>query len=263
MANNRFSIRGGFTLVAFLSCLFVFSDSAEGQSGGVAELVTDRPDFTESGIVVPIGSFQFEGGLTWEGSAGSVKTFSGPELLLRWGLTSHMELRVGIPDYVGVWNGLTESGLADPSIGTKIQLGPIAEGWDLATVVTVSMPTGETGFSSEGWDPSVILTTGGGIGGSWSLGSQVSGEFVTTAGEREFLLGGTLVLGTSLGSQGTTGAFLELAATIPEEGTTAVSVHHGYTHLITQTLQLDVHGGLGLTDSAPDVFLGAGVVYRR
>jgi hypothetical protein len=174
-----------------------------------------------------------------------------------------MEIRIGLPDYVGVWNGQIESGLADPSIGTKLQLGPIAEGWDLATVVTLSMPTGEAGFTSDGWDPSVILTTGGGIGGSWSLGSQVSGEFVTNAGDRELFLGGTVVLGTSLGRQGTTGAFLELAATMPEEGTTAVSVHHGYTHLLMRTLQFDVHGGFGLTESAPDLLIGAGMVYRR
>ncbi len=243
--------------------LLILSNPVEGQNTNAAELVTDRPDFTESGIVVPMGSLQFEGGLTWESGAGGVRTASGPEFLVRWGLTSRMELRIGLPDFVGVWNGHSASGFGDPSIGTKVQLGPIAEGGDLATVVTVSAPAGETGFSSDGWDPSVILTTGGGIGGSWSLGSQVFGELATNMGDREFSWGGTLVLGTSIGSQGISGSFFELAATIPEEGTTAVSFHHGYTHLLTKTLQIDVHGGFGLTETAPDLFIGAGMVYRR
>jgi hypothetical protein len=250
-------------LIGSVCIFFVFLNPLEGQNTEVAELVTDRPDFTESGIVVPIGSFQFEGGLTWESSAGDVRSFSGPEFLLRWGLTSRMEVRIGLPDYVGVWNGQNQSGLADPSIGTKLQLGPIADGWDLATVVTVSAPAGEAGFSSDGWDPSVFLSTGGGIGGTWSLGSQVFGELATNGGDRELFWGGTLVLATSIGSQGITGSFFELAATIPEEGTTAVSFHHGYTHLLTKTLQLDVHGGFGLTETAPDFFIGAGMVYRR
>ena len=253
------------TSVLFAGCgfLFILSRPAEGQNAEAEKLVTDRPDFTESSIVVPVGSFQFEGGLTWESSAGDVRSFSGPEFLLRWGLTSRMEVRIGLPDYVGVWNGQNQSGFADPSIGTKLQLGPIAEGWDLATVVTVSAPAGEAGFSSDGWDPSVILTTGGGIGGTWSLGSQVFGELATNGEDRELFWGGTLVLGTSIGSQGITGSFFELAATIPEEGTTAVSFHHGYIHLLTETLQLDVHGGFGLTETAPDFFIGAGMVYRR
>jgi hypothetical protein len=256
-------MRSSSILLAGFGLLFLLSNSVVGQNTEVSELVTDRPDFTESGIVVPMGSLQFEGGLTWESNAGDVRSFSGPELLVRWGLTSRLELRFGFPDYVGVWNGQAQSGFADPSIGTKLQLGPIAEGWDLATVVTVSAPGGEAGFSSDGWDPSVILTTGGGIGGTWSLGSQVFGELATNMGDREFFWGGTLVLGTSIGSQGTTGAFFELAATMPEEGTTAVTFHHGYTHLLTKTLQFDVHGGAGLTESAPDFFIGAGLVYRR
>jgi hypothetical protein len=34
------------------------------------EIVTDRPDITESAIVVPKGSLQFESGLTWTSDHG-------------------------------------------------------------------------------------------------------------------------------------------------------------------------------------------------
>jgi hypothetical protein len=156
-----------------------------------------------------------------------------------------------------------ESGVGDGSIGTKIQLGPIGDGWDLASVVTVSLPTGESGFSTDGLDPSVILTAGQELGGNWSVGSQIFGELAKTREDREFTWGDTLVFGTALGSESPTGAFLELAATVPEAGGTAVSLHHGYTHLLTRTLQLDIHGGVGLTHSAPDVFIGAGLCFRR
>jgi hypothetical protein len=171
-----------------------------------------------------------------------------------------MELRVGLPDYVDLDD---ESGYGDSSVGTKLEWGPIRGGWNLATLISVSVPTGDAGFSSEDWDPAVIVVSGRDLGRAWSLGSQVFVESVTDAGDRALFWGGTLVLASSLGTQSATGAFLELAATIPERGDASVSIHHGYTHLLTETLQLDIHGGAGLTDPAPELFVGAGVSLRR
>ena len=256
-------IRAFSVLMISASLLTGFARQTMAQANDVRELVTDRPDFTESGVVGPIGGLQFEGGFTWERATGDLRTTSGPEFLVRWGLTSRLELRFGLPDYVDLRGPLDESGTGDGSIGTKIQIGPLGDGRDVASVVTVSLPTGETGFTSGGLDPSVILTAGRAIGGTWSVGSQIFGELSKAGNEREFTWGGTLVFGTSLGRESGTGTFFELAATVPEAGGTEVSVHHGYTHLLSQTLQVDVHGGFGLTESAPDVFIGAGLVFRR
>ncbi len=250
-------------LLVGMSFVFGYSIPAVGQTSGLEELVTDRPDFTESGVVVPRGSFQVEGGLTWERSAHDIRTASGPELLIRWGFMRQMELRIGLPNYVDLRNHENDSGFGDSSIGTKLELGPIGGEWDLAGIVSVSLPTGGAGFSSDDWDRAVIIATARGLGGSWSLGSQVFAESATRVGDREFFWGGTVVFGASLGSQSATGAFLELAATFPEEGVASVSIHHGYTHLLTKTLQLDIHGGAGLTESAPDLFIGAGTSFRR
>ena len=78
-------MRSSSIALAGFGLLFLLPNSAVGQNTEVAELVTDRPDFTESGIVVPVGSLQFEAGFTWESNAGDVRSFSGPELLVRWG----------------------------------------------------------------------------------------------------------------------------------------------------------------------------------
>jgi hypothetical protein len=59
------------------------------------------------------------------------------------------------------------------------------------------------------------------------------------------------------------GAFLELALEAPETGPAALLLHHGYTFALAPFLQLDVHGGVGLTDAAPDVLLGTGLSVRR
>ena len=79
--------------------------------------------------------------------------------------------------------------------------------------------------------------------------------------DRFFSWGGTAVMSTVFGSA--TGMFLELAAAVPEEGDSSVIFHHGWTFLLADLAQLDVHGGAGLTDAAPDLFLGAGFSFRK
>ena len=173
-----------------------------------------------------------------------------------------VELRVGLPDYANVSNHNSVSGLGDSSLGTKIELGPLGEVWDLAGIVTLSLPTGEDGFSSEEIDPTLIIVTGRSLDETWSMGAQLVLESATSGGDRDFFWGGTVVVSRPLGSEAATGAFLELAAVVPEKGTESIVLHHGYTHLLKEALQLDVHGGVGLTNAAPDLFIGAGVSFR-
>jgi hypothetical protein len=230
------------------------------ESVGLTELVTDRPDFTESAIVVSPGQFQLESGLTWEKGNNSTNTLSGPESLVRWGLLPRVELRLGLPDYLYSRNHERISGFGDSSIGTKVQLGPIGGGWDMATIISLSLPTGEDPFGSDEFDPELIQTLGRELSGPWSIGSQLMVSWPSEEGDRVFLWGGTIVIGTSVSELW--GAFIEVAFTVPETGTTAVLLHNGYTYLYMSGLQFDLHGGIGLSDSAPDLFLGSGISLR-
>ena len=63
------------------------------------EIVTDRPDITESSIVIPAGGVQVENGLTWTADHGQ-RTAEAPQSLLRVGVGGRTEVRLGIPDYV-------------------------------------------------------------------------------------------------------------------------------------------------------------------
>jgi hypothetical protein len=216
------------------------------------ELVTDRPDFTESGLVVPLGRVQVEGGLTWVREDGA-DIVSGPELLARYSPFSRFELRLGAPDYVEAEDA---PGFTDASLGVKAQLGPVA-GWDLAVIAATTLPIGEADLSSGTFDPELLLTTGRALTPRVDLGAQVSGARRDDA----FLFGATLVGGVALSGQ--LGAFLELALEAPETGPSALLLHHGYTLALAPALQLDVHGALGLTDAAPDVLFGVGLSVRR
>src|SRR6266404_9451464 len=74
-----------------------------GQSGD-SEIVTDRPDITESAIVVPIASVQFENGLTWTAAHGA-QTVDLSESLARLGILRKTEVRLGAPNFISAFSG--------------------------------------------------------------------------------------------------------------------------------------------------------------
>jgi len=225
-----------------------------------ADLVTDRPDFTESGVVVPSGSVQLEAGLTWESiDDGDVDTLAGPEALIRWGFFEGWELRVGLPDYTDVVHGSGKSGWEDASVGFKWQLGPVSD-WDVALIAEASLPTGADHRSSDAVDPLLILIAGKDLSDTWSFGTQAELGRPTVDDARLWVYGATAVVG--YGVSDTLGTFFELKAEKEEHVDAAVLLHHGWTYLLSDTLQLDCHLGAGLSDSAPDWLFGIGFSTR-
>lgn len=220
------------------------------------DLVTDRPDFTESAVVVPLGHIQVESGLTWKNGDDGTDVISGPEILVRWTVVRRFELRFGLPDFVDVADSGGPSGFGDGSVGAKVQFGPAASGWDLAAIATLSLPTGEDELTSDAVDPEFILVASRDLNKSLSVGVQFTAAGPTNNDDRDFEWGGTLVFGKSINQRW--GGFAELAAIVPESGTAPILAHHGYTYQPRSNLQIDVHGGIGLSSSAPDFFVGGG-----
>jgi len=210
-------------------------------------LVTDRPGFSASPITVPKGDLQIESGLSWERSS-DADLFKVPEALLRWAMTDGLEVRLSIPDYVDAEN---TSGFGDAGVGIKAYLGDIA-GWDVAAVVSISLPTGQSDLSSDSVDPELILTTGGNVGEILSAGAQIA----VCRDDEDVSVSSAIAVGASLAEN--IGTFLEIGAFGLDEESAAFILHHGYTFSVGDLMQLDVHGGIGLSDKAPDVFFGIG-----
>ena len=83
-------------VLVFLSVLCEAQDKAP-------ELITDRPDQTESSSVVPLKSLQIETGFVLENDETDntrQKSFAYNTTLLRYGLFDNMELRLGL-EYLG------------------------------------------------------------------------------------------------------------------------------------------------------------------
>ncbi len=255
--------RSGRRAAAALGILAVLVSPAAlpAQDDGVVEppLVTDRPTFTAAATVVPRGALQLETGLTWQSADGGVDVLSGPEALVRWGATRRLELRLGLPDYVETGGG-GPSGFGDASLGVKLQLGPIDD-WDLALIGALSVLTGDEPFTGEDPEATLIFTAGRALAGSWSLGTQISATGQTVGGDESIEWGTAVVLGRPLGAS--LGGFLELAGTFPDRGSAAWVFHTGLTRGLGPLLQVDLRAGAGLSDPAPDLFVGVGLALRR
>ena len=243
----------------------------------VPELVTDRPDQTESSVVVPPRYFQVELGYTHgenDDDGTDVTSDSFPEVLLRIGLIDRLELRLGFSGYQ--WEDTEVSGAGDSEldgygdteVGAKLYLWEEA-GFlpEAALMGHLSLPTGDDDFSSDEADPSFRFAFSHTLNETFSFGYNLGAAWETEEGEsgNEHTLGVfqyTAVLGISVTDE--LGAFVEFYGDIPTsaDGGPANSFDGGFTYLLADNLQLDVAAGVGLSEDAEDWFVGAGVSYR-
>jgi hypothetical protein len=210
-------------------------------------IVTDRPDFTESTLVVGRGVVQVEGGITRSRDDGDHShTVAFPEGLVRFGVSAAAELRLGTPNRI------------DPSAGTS--------GWDgnwSAGVKLQMLQTELTGVAVLG----TASWVKGGNEPDYSVRAAVSHQAgpVSLAAMMSLILGeGTTTEQTLVGSLpfASSGAvFLEYAGHYGESTGAQHLAHLGAAWQLGEDLQVDVHGGWSLRGAA-DPFVGAGVAVR-
>jgi hypothetical protein len=229
----------------------------------IPDIVTDRPDFTESSEVVPKGGFQFESGISYEGDA-STRSVGAPSALMRIGLGGRAELRIGADGYLSeAVQGVRTSGGSDMELGAKVRLFNQDQiGVDLALLPSVSLPIGSEAFTSGGYDPTLKITwarelpAGFGLTGNVNFGSVTdeAGRFRQDA--LSFSLGHDLFAGWA-GYVETYGF-----SRLERGGGRAITFNGGFARPVGDTIQFDIEAGAGLTADAPDWFVGFGFAIR-
>jgi len=105
--------------IAFFSCLLTVVNSAAQD-----KIDTDRPDQTESAVLVPKKYFQAEFGFNRESSGGVYYTLVHPTFLLKYGLSKRFELRLEsafVTEYIRRLPDSARTTHFEPlEIGTKI-----------------------------------------------------------------------------------------------------------------------------------------------
>lgn len=224
------------------------------------ELVTDRPDFTESPIAVPVCSIQFESGAEFSRHDPSSE-LTYPNILLRFGIVDRLEGRIG---FTG-WTRLQEepdsrTRANDLAVEGKYQLTGHNAATQMAVLLVCTFPTGNPELSSGTTDIGVKLAGSADLDEVFALSAN-TGLIHTSVGAERRLVGlASASLGINLSD--VLGGFLEGYVEIPEKASWQPMLDGGLTLLVTPLVQLDAYAGIGLNSHTPQFVIGAGCSFR-
>lgn len=224
------------------------------------EMAPDRPGFADSTRTVPPGHVEIEAGV--RGSFESEATdIQAPSLLVRVGLVKHLELRVTAPDIVlPIPSGGSDlnAGVNDMVFGIKLA-GGVGDSFEVSMIPFFSIPTGTEGQSTRGVDGGLELNFQVAATDNLAIGWNVIAGYEnhTDLDEHVFNAGAGVSLGYSFNNA--FGAFIESYVQYEKGGKAQPSVAGGVTYLLSETFQLDLSGGTGLTDDAEGPYVSAGV----
>jgi hypothetical protein len=230
------------------------------------ELVTDRPDFTESSLVVGDGIWQLETGLAYEGDEAGARGFAAPQALLRLGLSRRVELRLGASGFLAERTGsgfASTTGASDFEVGAKVTVfEEERHGIGVSLIPIVSLPVGSDAFSSGGVDPTLKITwarelpRGFGLSGNVNVMAETEGDEHVGRHAWSFSLGHDLAFGW--------GGYAEVYgfSSVERGGDAAWTLNGGLTRGIGGDRQFDLSVGRGLSDAAPNWFVSAGFSLR-
>lgn len=225
-----------------------------------AQISSDRPGFGDGASMVAPRTFQAEMGYAFNGNG--LNSHELGQLLLRYGLTSRIEVRGGVGSYV-VNESPFDNGYSGTALGTKVRLLQ-SDLWTLSGVATLGLPTGTGAFDSadDRARQELKLAFDGALGEDITLSVNGGTSFFYSGGVQDDRDVSVLFIPTlSFGLTDGVGAYVGYAG-FYDDGRNANWVEGGFTYLYDPNTQLDVNVGLQLDDYSDSFFLGVGVARR-
>jgi hypothetical protein len=224
-----------------------------------SEIATDRPDVTNSSLVVPAGSFQNENGINFSGqSAGA--GFDGTNSRLRFGVAPCLELLVDIPSYVGRLSGTIDTGLTNVTPAVKWQLSALPEQSSLSVVVGAGLPTGTPAITGPGLQPYLQFPWSHELGGGWGVSGMFTSFFRPADFSNHQTTEATFVIENKISEK--MSLFAEYVGDYPSRGASIALFNFGGGYLLSRTQQIDFHVAFGLNSNSPNYIIGVGYSFR-
>ncbi|MCX7877179.1 MAG: transporter [Ignavibacteria bacterium] len=230
------------------------------------ELITDRPDQTESAFTVSAGFIQFEGGVSMETysfsyllptypeqiSQGTRKNFY-PSFLLRTGITNNFEMRLGW----GMYKADSSPIITEPLIiGFKLKLADEKKFIPQSAFIfhlSVPLRKEHSDYISPDFRLAFSHTLTETMSIAYNFGTEWELNKSSADGKLVYTLAGAFDLGKRLS------AFAEIFGYIGSSENARNLINGGLTYLILKNLQADIYFGFGLSENTPDWFTGAGI----
>lgn len=224
------------------------------------ELVTDRPDFTESALSIPARMIQVESGVEYVGFK-SIDEWTYPNALARIGVGHNLELRLGFSGWNTISrNNHTDTYLNDLLLEAKYQFTSDEASVPLAVLFVSTLPTGAKEISVGNVEAGLVLAASYGINDRFDIGMNLG--VVSAEGQNERVLNSLVSLAMGIGLSEKLGAFIEVFAEIPQNEIWQPVLDGGLTYLVFPTTQFDLYVGKGLNTYAPDLIVGVGLSFR-
>ncbi len=220
------------------------------QFANAQDIVTDRPDQTESSSTVPKGSLQIETGFLLgftEGnvSIGDERQILAPSNLFRLGLADGFELRV-VSQIESLKSGTNKVrlGISDLEVGFKVQiLKKENVNTEIAYLSHLIIPTGSILLTGDSFGTVNKLSIAHDINEQMSIGYNIGyNHFGTGKGDLTY----SVALGVGVTDQ--LGVYIEPYGDLAEFETFVANADAGITYLLRPNFQLDFSFGFGITD---------------
>jgi hypothetical protein len=223
------------------------------------DIDTDRPDVTNSAVVVPPGSLQFENGVNLSARDGG-RSVDGTNTRARLGIVPCFELLVDLPSYVGNVRAPGNSGFTDVAPGFKWQISPIPGKFDLSFASGVALPTGALGIAGRGAQPYVQFPWAVELHDGWGISGMLTEFFRPSDPISKRITETTFVLERSL--TGKFKLFTEYVGDYPDGAVPTQLWNSGGLYRLTPTQQVDFHIAFGLNHNSPTYIVGVGYSFR-
>jgi len=226
---------------------------------------TDRPDQTESAVLVPKKWVQFELGLSKQTDKPGSDEFQYPTLLSKYGLSKRIELRLittvaSAVTRVSSQPKQTESGLEPVELGAKIAL------WEenkllpkTSFIFHFAIPTlASKKLKADKLAPNFRFTMQHSISNRVGLGYNLGAEWDGFSNTATCTY--TLAPGFNLGEKWY--GYIEAFGFISKQNKAEHSLDGGVAYYVNRDLKLDVSSGFGISSAAPDWYVAMGASIR-
>jgi len=223
------------------------------------EIATDRPDVTNSSLVVPVGSFQSENGVNLSGRDGG-RTGDGTNSRWRLGIAPCLEVLVDLPTFFANVSGPGSSGFSDVGPAVKWQISPLPGKIDLSMTIGVALPTGAAEIAGRGAQPYLQFPWSWELHDGWGLSGMFTEFFRPVDLRSKRITETTFVIENKLTDKFS--LFTEYVGDYPEGGSPSQFLNSGGLYHLTHNQQLDIHFAVGLNHNAPSYIVGVGYSFR-
>jgi hypothetical protein len=225
----------------------------------VTDIATDRPDVTNSSLVVPRGDMQVENGINWTARR-SATVIDGLNSRVRFGIARCTEALFDLPDYFRPLRGSASAGFSDFSPAIKRQFEHLPGDIELSAIVGLELPTGTARIAGPGYGAYVQFPWAKEIAEGWSQSGMFTAFLIPGGTANNPTLEQTLAVERQVQSRAD--FFVEYVADHPRRGASSQIFDCGGAYRITPTQQIDIRAGIGLNRGAPNHLFGVGYSFR-